>query len=190
MATTECIAYPPPAPDDQPTERAGVTVVARWRTCLHEAGHAVVGRALLGHTTRAAVFDDGWGVADVGDGGGVPVSDESAFAVAAGPAAESLAEDYPHPQTAASQPLEIRYPATSVCVKARAEAAMTDDVALARWCIAGFESRPLRWSRRYDWVYEQADALIARHEVEIVAVATSLFTCGIATLPADLIPTR
>jgi len=166
--------------------QASDSTASRWRTCLHEAGHAVVGRVLLGHTTRAAVFEDGWGVADVGDGGGVPTSPEAAITVAAGPAAEALADRFPPPEAAQVQPsppLEARYPDRAASLKADLRTTMLDDVAIARWCIAGFESRPLRWTRQYEWVYQQADALIRRRRREIVSVAKRLFAEGLATLP-------
>ncbi len=67
-------------------------IATRWRVCIHEAGHAVAGHQLLKCTARTVVFDDGVGAADIG----VDTTDlrtfEEVLAVAAGPAAEFLAE--------------------------------------------------------------------------------------------------
>ena len=82
---------PPAATDGQTAEQ--------WRTCLHEAGHAVAGWVLLGDTARAVVFDDGCGAAYIGGEAGVD-SFERVLIAAAGPAAESLAEQQAPPATA------------------------------------------------------------------------------------------
>jgi len=84
--------------------------VRRWKTCLHEAGHAVAGRHLLKRATGAAVFGNGSGVANLGNGADVPVSFREAMAAAAGEAAESLADKYAPPEVPLPVPLETAYP--------------------------------------------------------------------------------
>jgi len=88
----------------------------RWRICLHEAAHVVVGVVLLKSQSCAVVFGDGGAAADWdgefyvggmanwgGDGGddvggdGVPRSDAGAIAVMVGVVAEWLALKHPPP---------------------------------------------------------------------------------------------
>jgi hypothetical protein len=47
------------------------------------------------------------------------------------------------------------------------------------------EDCPHRWARNYYWLCDQADEFIRNHQREIVEVATSLFTRGIISLPAQ-----
>lgn len=158
---------------------------ARWRAALHESGHVVAGRRLLGRTTRAAVFADGGGIADMGGGSPVPQSDAEALSVAAGIAAGVLADNCPPPQVLMSPPVETRYPQLAARLKTERQTIISDDTAIARWCIEGVESRPHRWARRHDWIHDQAASFVDAHKLEIFEVATALFGRGVITLPAE-----
>jgi hypothetical protein len=109
------------------------TCARQWKTCLHEAGHAVAGRRLLKRTTGAAVFGNASGVADLGGGSDVPVSfREAAKAAAAGGAAESLASQWAPPDVPLPVPLEMAYPRIAGPLAARVAKLMPDETAIAR----------------------------------------------------------
>jgi len=158
---------------------------APWRTCLHEAGHAVAGWRLLHRTTRAAVFGNGSGVADLGGEGGVPVCFKDAAATAAGKAAESLADLYPPPLVAMAEPLEKTYPEEAGRLMAGVASLMPDEVAIARWCIEGREDQPNLWAKRHDWVRASASEFVLEYQHEIVETAAGLYARGVITLPAE-----
>jgi hypothetical protein len=160
-------------------------ITIRWRVCIHEAGHAVAGRQLLKCTVRTVVFDDGIGAADIGIDTTALRTFEEALAVAAGPAAEFLAEKCAPPQVPPSAPLETLYPERALPLKAQLQKAPSDAVAIARWCIRGIEKEPDRWANRFHWIHREARIFVARHHQEIVEVATDLFTERILTLPAS-----
>jgi len=161
------------------------TCIRQWKTCLHEAGHAVAGRRLLKRTTGAAVFGNGSGVADLGGGNDVPISFREAMAAAAGKAAESLADQYAPPEEPLPVPLEITYPQTAGRLAAGVAKMMPDETAIARWCIQGRESQPRLWTRRHRWVYSAADGFVSEYQQEIVDIALRLYERGIVTLLAD-----
>ena len=140
--------------------------IRRWKTCLHEAGHAVAGRHLLKRTTRAAVFGNGAGVADLGGGNDVPVS-------------------FREVKAAAAVPLETAYPQNAGRLAAGVAKMMPDETAIARWCIQGRESQPRLWSRRHRWVYSAAAEFVSEYQREIVAVAAQLYEKGVVTLLAE-----
>ncbi len=169
---------------DTPVAPPAAAVNPRWRTCLHEAGHVVAGVALLKQTSRAAVFSDGGGVACLGGGSDVPQTDEEALAVAAGIAAGALSHEYQPPQVQPLPPVEDRYPELASRLKARSGTTMSDDEAIARWCIQGVEGRPHRWKRRHDRLHDQAASFVTVYTGKILEVATALFGCGVITLPA------
>jgi hypothetical protein len=157
----------------------------RWKTCLHEAGHAVAGRLPLKRTIKAVVYSDDVGAAYLEIDGGIPRTFEEALAVAAGPAAESLADQYAAPQVQPAPALEAAYPEPSVPLKAQLRQSPSDAVAIARWCIGGVEKQPDRWIRRYNWIHREARILVARHRQEIVEAAVDLFRQGAVTLQAE-----
>lgn len=161
--------------------------LSRWRTALHESGHAVAARHLLGRTARAVVFSDGGGVADLGGSGGVPESDEEAIAVSAGSAAELLAYKHPPPQAVPQPYPDAKYPevASRVRTGIANRTIMLDEVAIARWCIEGHECFPRSWKRRFDWLDEKATVFVDEHELEVLETATALYSRGITTLPAE-----
>ena len=167
------------------TTSATESTTIRWRVCIHEAGHAVAGHQLLKCTARAVVYNDGVGVADIDVDTTNVRTYEEALAVAAGAAAEFLAEEYAPPQVASSAPLETLYPEQAVTLKAQIRKYPPDAVAIARWCIRGIEKEPDRWARRFYWIHREARIFVARHHQEIVEVATGLFAKGIMTLPAN-----
>ena len=159
---------------------------ARWRTCIHEGAHMVAGGRLLGQTTRAAVFNDASGVADVGDGeNDVPTSFKDALVTAAGSAAEFLADLYPPPQVALPVPLEVAYPESAGRLLTSVATMMTDDVAVARWCIRGRETQPDLWAGRHEWVRSGATEFVIENRHQVIEVATSLYGRGIVSLPAE-----
>lgn len=165
--------------------RAGGDNAARWRVCMHEAGHAVAGRAALKRAVRAVVYDDNVGAAYLGIADASPRTFEEALAVAAGPAAEALADKYVPPQVPPPVALEAAYPELAKPLIAQLRQSPSDAVAIARWCIRGVEKQPERWANRYNWIHREARIFVARHQQEIVDIATGLFTRGIMTLPVE-----
>jgi hypothetical protein len=155
----------------------------RWKTCLHEAGHVVAAKRLLGHATGAVVFDDGSGAAYVG-GEEAPVGFKDARVRAAGPAAEKLADQYPPPDMPVPVPLEVAYPETAGPLKAEIPTLLSDAEIIARWCIQGHEAEPNLWTLRHGFVTTSAEDYLAEHQQEVVEIATVLFGRGILVLPA------
>ena len=144
----------------------------------------MAGRTLLKCTTRAAVFGDASGVAQVGSNG-VPSSFKEALAIAAGAAGEKLADLNNPPVVPWPVPLEVAYPEVAEPMRAGIVALMTDDVAIARWCIDGHERKPAMWSIRHDWLCSSALEFVLEHRHEIFETATSLYGRGIITLPVE-----
>ena len=158
---------------------------ARWRTCLHEAGHAVAGRALLGDTARAVVFGDDCGGAYLGSDASALATFEQALAVAAGPAAEMLASRYTPPDGAPAKALETAYGEPAAALRKELRESPTDAAAVARWCIAGVEDQPERWVNRFHWIHREARLFVAGHRDQVVETAAALYGRGIVTLPAE-----
>lgn len=159
--------------------------LARWRLCLHEAGHAVAGRVLLSNTARAVVFDDGCGAAYMGDDRTGADGFERVLAIAAGPAAESLADRYTPPESAPAPALEATCPELAAELKRDLGQWPTDEQRIARWCIAWIEDQPERWVNRFHWIHHEARLFVAAHEGQIVQTAAVLYGRGIVTLPAE-----
>lgn len=172
----------PNMPNDSiPTNSNGA---ARWRICLHEAGHAVAGRVLLGQSTKAIVFDDTYGVAYVGNQEVISTNEE-ALTIAAGKAAEALIGTCPPPGFAPAPPLATTYRESATALLEEIKTtAVSDAVKLAHWSILYCENRPHRWARNYYHLMDRADEFVKEHKEEIVKVATGLFAQGIVTLPA------
>jgi len=156
--------------------------LVRWKTCLHEAGHAVAGSLLLKRAIKAVVYDDDVGAAYLEIDGAIPRTFEEALAVAAGTAAESLADQYAAPQTRPATAMVSAYPESTAPLEAQLRQSPPDAVAIARWCIGGVEEQPERWVRRFHWIHREALILVARHRQEIVEAATGLFGQGIISL--------
>ncbi len=157
----------------------------RWRTCLHEAGHAVAGRVLVGNVARAVVFGDGCGAAYLGSDASVSVSFEQALAVAAGPAAEMLTSRYTPPDGAPARALEAAYGEPAAALRKELRESPTDATTVARWCIAGVEDQPERWVSRFHWIHREARLFVAGHQDQIAETAAALYGRGIVTLPAE-----
>jgi hypothetical protein len=169
----------------------------RWSTCLHEAGHIVIARALNGWNTtaRAVIREDGCG--------GVAILPKglSAFAgavaTAAGVYGERLAFDPPRrrrrpplpPATTASglrQRAAVEIGAVAAVDQHRqAIAAGTDADRVARYCIALHADAPDEWRGCYDRVHEEAGRLVWELRAEIERSARRLFNTGEITLPGD-----
>jgi len=158
---------------------------ARWCTCLHEAGHAVAGQALLGDAARAVVFGDGCGAAYLGSDAAGPASFEQALAIVAGPAGEMLASRYTPPSGAPAPALEAAYGEPAAALKEGLRKSPTDAAAIARWCIAGVEDQPQRWVNRFHWIHREAQLFVAGHQDQIAETAAVLYGRGIVTLPAE-----
>tara|TARA_R110002049_G_scaffold47902_1_gene138362 strand:- start:53790 stop:54344 length:555 start_codon:yes stop_codon:yes gene_type:complete len=158
----------------------------RWLVSCHEAGHAIAALELGGETN---------GVILTGNGGGMALSDDlhgdrEAFVVAAGPAAEYLAEHHDAPDAPITTPDQVAatdIPADShrdfatVCMFAdlpTPRSSMPDDVRIARWAIAGRESDPDCWAERVDFAKYVAAKIINANTDRIVAVARQLFVRG------------
>ena len=162
--------------------------IRRWKTSLHEAGHAVAGRVALKRAGKAAVYDANYGAAYLGRDDAIPRTFEEALAVAAGPAAEALAESHPAPQaTPPPPPLTATYPEAVAPLVEQLRQSPRDSVALARWCIRGTEDQPERWTKRVYWIRREADLFVARHQREIVDAAEGLYAHGFITLEAQVV---
>jgi len=160
---------------------------ARWVSSLHEVGHVLAGVLLMNTTSRAMVFSGGGGVASIGSTRDVPQSEEEAIAVAAGEAAESLARRYSWPQVELKPCLDVEQPeaAQRITTPTVDGTRMSDEVAIARWCIEGRERWSSAWKRRFEWLEDRAYAFVKTYEREIVALAEKLFVWGVITLPAE-----
>jgi hypothetical protein len=88
--------------------------------------------------------------------------------------------------------VSVQYPETVAEIAAEAatnitkKACLPDAVAIARWCIAGHEWNSFSWKRRYDGIYDKADAFVKEYAAKIVEVATRLFVRGIVTVSLKL----
>lgn len=158
---------------------------ARWRTSLHEAGHAVASIVFGGRAL---------GVCLLSEGGGLCQSDEldrtrSAFMIASGAAAERLTAEYPVPDlktdhtTVTVDEIEnlsvFSSAPTLACQMVRSPDTRKhfddDDRRLALWAIFGNESDPDSWARRVQFARHMAENLIERNALAIVRIATALF---------------
>ena len=158
--------------------------VYRWRVSLHEAGHLIVGLVLTPPRQRglvaAVVLDGGGGLAYAPLG--LRSIDEMTM-VAAGRAAEKFSERVKPPGPAPrAGALERAVLDTVVAgVKADFAAGGTDDVEIARFCIAGVEHQPDEWIGRHSRIRFYAQLLVNDHAVRIVAAADTLFRTGLLT---------
>jgi hypothetical protein len=170
-------------PGSQSDSAAGA--MFRWRTCLHEAGHAIAGRRLSDRVVRAIVFDDNSGGAYINSERAIPVTFDEALAIAAGREAESLAGKYDPPQAPPEAPLEEKHPEAVKDLKEQLRASLPDARAIAYWCVGGVEEQPERWVNRFHWIRHEAWLFVAGYQRQIVEAATGLFVRGIITLPAE-----
>lgn len=158
----------------------------RWSAALHEAGHGVAAVVLAGRCS-GVLLDAAGGTAHIDDLHG----DRFAFAIAAGPAAESLADlhDAPGgrvttPQEVASAPIpaDADHDFALACTFADLEtvprSAKSDDRLLAEWSLTGREDDPDSWPGRVRFARHVADAIVRDHADAIVRVASRLFIDG------------
>ena len=164
-----------------------MTTNDRWQTALHEAGHGVAAIVLHGQCRGLALYVDGGGLAAFDGLNGNPL----AYAIAAGPAAERLAERIPMPT---ETPAELKLltvdelESLPICATAPFLAAQmarevrkgsdSDDVSLANWAIAGAASSPGSWAGKVAHAHRMAKMIVTRHTDAIVRVATKLLLTG------------
>jgi len=171
-----------------PVVQAETPVEERWRSCLHEGGHVVVG--LLATAPEKRCF-----------GGAVirrPVSccwtplavrrfDEGVV-IAAGAAAEALARSFlppgPLPNRTALA-VTVRAVMRSRVGKKLAVPGPSDTVALAAWAVKNHEHHPDAWAGRWTRARYEAEGHVQQHARRIIAAADLLFLAG-AVLPRDV----
>ena len=162
---------------------------ALWRTSLHESGHGIASLALGGTCEGLVMFDDGAGIAQIGE----LLPNQEAYSIAAGPAAESLASDFPIPNVESAKtgvltvdeietlPLFATAPALA-CQLARTSddrrPGDSDNRRLALWAIAGCEDEPGRWAERVAFAHRIAGEIVRNNAQAIAAVAAELFSKG------------
>ncbi|MDZ4686691.1 MAG: M50 family metallopeptidase [Planctomycetaceae bacterium] len=160
----------------------------RWKTSVHEAGHAVAAVVMGGRCAGLVLVDDG-GLAQNYELLGA----REAYAIAAGPAAERLVEQHPAPTTspAKSKVLTVdEIEALSVfgtapflaCQLGRAADNRrhfdSDERTLALWAITGREDTPGSWATMLEHANRVAAEIIARNSTAVVRIAAALFVAG------------
>jgi hypothetical protein len=170
----------------------------RWRTCLHEAGHTIIGVGFSLKLDPATPLADE--LARVGPAGGWGTGFDAdptartpdALATMAGPRAELLADAYRAPEEApqlldALGRLAARVHARDPIAYAIAAAVAwpLDEIVVAKWCIAGHEKHPDSWAPRHAWLVYQADILVRSNAALIVKAAMILYETG-HLMAADL----
>jgi len=175
----------PQAPVDAAADAAAKERAAHWALCLHEAGHAAAIIALGGKFVQAAVLE-ACGVTEFVLASG---SVERCFQVAAGPAAEKLAEIFPVPP---GQPgkaeflrsIEAEHGENNPIraeLDRKFEETPSDDRQVALWSITGHEADDWSWLERSRWARYHADAIVHQKAATIVRIATELWTAGFVT---------
>lgn len=165
----------------------------RWALSLHEAGHAVAASVLTGTQAIATLHDGAAGAA-------WPLADLSptdrAIMTAVGPLAEALAHRHSEPEivrhaTDDTPPRAVPTVETiatiemATALRRDRSRAIPDHVVLARFCIAGIERQPERWSQRHAWIQSLAKRLIRTHEKSIVEAARALYLRGVVSVPLE-----
>jgi hypothetical protein len=158
----------------------------RWKSALHESGHGIAAIALGGKCLGLVLLDDGYsGLCQSGD----LDATRTAFMVAAGPAAERLAEVVPVPDVPISESVVATDEVESLavftsspllaCQMARTPETRkhfsSDDRQLALWAVTGHEDEPERWAARRYFADHVAEHVVAKNAAAIVRVATALF---------------
>ena len=152
----------------------------RWKTALHEAGHAVAAIALGGKCCGLVLFDDTSGQAHLAE----LLGDREAFSIAAGQAAEQLAGNYSAPECSLMVAVETLPQTSEFLVTQLAKGDdvhnefVSDSRLLAVWAISGWEELPESWAGRVAHAHRVAAELVDRNAAAIVRVAESLFVCG------------
>ena len=172
------------------------TIDERWSVCIHEAGHAVAARHLLGTAApRATVFDLGGGVGGMTDDGGdsrIPKTFGGAVVIAAGKAAERFAASTPAPIVTPSRPiqkLETIAPLEAARLSKYMPDIQSDEQTLAEWCVVlpttARQARahdPRRWRERLLRAKWAARQFVIEHRIEILRVAERLYREGAVIL--------
>jgi hypothetical protein len=158
----------------------------RWRIACHEAGHCIAALE-LGGTCNGAVLTAAGGQAFV-DG---LYADRQAFMVAAGPAAESIADRYEPPaavsvvspaELASASLQDVDRDLATACSFADLESlprsAASDSHKLALWSITGREEEPESWAGRVAFAKRVAAEIVNKNARAIVEIAKSLYVAG------------
>ncbi|MDZ4683783.1 MAG: M50 family metallopeptidase [Planctomycetaceae bacterium] len=161
----------------------------RWLTALHEAAHAVAALALGGRALGLAILNDDSGMAQSDE----LLMDRHTFAVAAGPAAEKLVEQYPAPERVitdaklltvdqiealpifASSPLMACQLARPAGDRRHCE---SDERVIALWVVDCHEHQPETWARRAEYAHFMGGVIVDQNADKIVRVATALYARG------------
>ncbi len=158
----------------------------RWRTSIHEAGHAIASITLGGRCDGVLLNAVG-GLAICDDLTG----DQFAFMAAAGPAGEILLQHHEAPEAAQASYKEVAEEKmlevagkefATVCMFADVEqppsTQKSDDRHIAEWAIGGRETDPGCWARRVNLAKYVAGKIVAEHAAAIVRVAERLYVEG------------
>jgi len=155
----------------------------RWKTALHEAGHACAALALGGTCARLAICPDGHGMAFID--GLLPF--DHAITLAAGAAAEGALGDEPAPPGPEPQSVHARREAyhppaeelSSLAARFPRATAVSDERAVAQFSISGLEHEPPeRWAQRYYTIHAVASQVVEDHRQQILRLARELFRRG------------
>jgi hypothetical protein len=158
----------------------------RWVIACHEAGHAVSTIVLGGRCDGVALLDDTSGLCQSLE----LLGNREAYCIAAGPAAERLAEEYPAPDCTDSESRTLtvdEVESLPICKTApflaaqmaRSEAdrkyGPSDDRRIALWAIEGREDQPEVWAGRVAHAHRIAADIITKNAAAVVRVASALF---------------
>jgi hypothetical protein len=161
----------------------------RWKIALHESGHAVSAIVRGGRCDGVALLDDDSGLCQTGE----LLGNRDAYCIAAGPAAERLAEEYPAPDCTPpeSRTLTVdeieQLPLFDTARLVACQMAKTadtrrkfssDDRLLAEWAISGNESDPESWAGRVAYAHEMAAEIVRHNAATIARIAEQLFVRG------------
>lgn len=157
---------------------------ARWKTAVHEAGHAVACVILGGRCDGIGIEPEGGGYANCTELS--PSFD--AFTTAAGPEAEYLSAEIAPPDIPSPSLSPVPLPSVGVDDLAHARSVLAraaflrsppDDVRLAEWAISGRADDPDCWAGRVRFARHTASKIVADHRDTILSVARELFARGV-----------
>ncbi|MFB3892045.1 MAG: hypothetical protein ACE15C_08480 [Phycisphaerae bacterium] len=164
--------------------RNGGPVNRRWRTALHEAGHALTNCLLRGARVRAVVYESGGGIA-FPKGGDSAATFHEGVMLTAGMVAGRLAERTRPPRTASlarrrRTDASGRPSAADRRASARLKDMPTDSVQLLRLACATCSNvaeiiSPLAWMRR---AFAAARRFVKGHRAELIELAGRLYAAG------------
>lgn len=180
-----------PLPNSSPATPTGTVPYAnqlyirlpRWRVACHEAGHILAAVLLKNDSASGVVLNSEMGCSfvDIAD----PLrSFDDALIVAAGPAAQRLADTH-RPPSESPLPASVVDPAAPASQSMHAEIladipnSPPDSVRIARWCCDACPDQPDRWPARHAWIMNEAEHLVRINTPEILDAARELFLRGI-----------